>query len=69
MNEKELASLSDRDLESYEWGTHMDNAMTLMTRKGRFDLFKYLLIRGINPLAPNNDDLNAIHGVILEDKI
>ena len=39
INEKELASLSDRDLESYEWGTHMDNSLTLMTRMGRFDLF------------------------------
>ena len=32
MNVKELASLSNSDLESFEWGEHMDNALTLMIR-------------------------------------
>lgn len=66
-NEKEFACLNNVNLEKFEYGEHMDNALTYTIRKNRFDLFKYLLKRGVSLLAANEDNLNAVHGIMLHN--
>jgi len=36
-----------------------------MIRENKFDIFKYLLERGIDPLLGNEDNINAFQAAIL----
>lgn len=47
----------------------MDNALTLMIWENRFDVFKYLLERGLDPLIGNEDNLNAFQASILHKRV
>lgn len=56
---KEFASLNNVNLQKFEYGEWMDNALTYMIWENWFDIFKYLLERGIDPLIGNEDNINA----------
>jgi hypothetical protein len=43
VDKNEFACLNNNNLQRFEYGERMDNALTYMIRNNRFDLFKYLL--------------------------
>ena len=64
-NTKDFASLDNFNLTKFEYGDRMDNALTYMIWHHKYDQFVYLLQRGIDPLAGNEDNINAFQASIL----
>ena len=61
---KNLALISNEHLSKFIINNGEDNALTFAMRVGNFNVFKFLLKKGVNVLAPNPDSMTAIHFAI-----
>ena len=66
---KEYAQLNNVNLQKFEYGNLMDNALTLAIRMNNFNIFKYLLKRGVDPLTTNEDQITTYHMAVLSQRI
>ena len=56
-----MASVSNDLLTEFKYGIYKDNALTYFMRIKDWEIFKYLLSRGIKPSSKNEDGLTAVH--------
>lgn len=62
---KNLALISNEHLSKYIINNGEDNALTFAMRVGNFNVFKFLLKKGVNVVASNSDNMSAIHFAIV----
>eukprot|EP00347_Sterkiella_histriomuscorum_P011912 403370620 len=69
LNEKILASFSNKLLESFQFGSHSDNALLYCIRINNLEFFKYFVKRKIRLSVIDGLGFNALHYCVAFDRL
>eukprot|EP00347_Sterkiella_histriomuscorum_P015552 403356602 len=69
VDQKNLSSKNNQQLETFMYGIYQDNVLTYLMRINDMETFEYILRREVSPLSANQNDLNVVHIAIQLEKI